>query len=97
MKLHALLETMHMRPKRSWLTPDWQNNQGAARSPLRTFRELAADYGLTDAQLRGLFMRFKGPEARLNHKGAATSNSYYDPKDFKRWYDSLPADVKVKK
>lgn len=93
--LQDLLE-IHMKPKASWFKDSYAHSQAHAgkRPPLRSFRELADDYGVTLSKLSTLFASHHGPAAKLKSNGIAQRNSYYDPAEVRAWWDKLPANVK---
>lgn len=72
----------------------WRRGRG--NPPLRTFRELAEQYGVTVPQLRGMFRTLPGrPEPRVVHNyrsvdGVTTNqNSWYDQKEFRDWLEPV--------
>ncbi len=60
------------------------------RRPLRTFVEMAEEFGLTCGQLAAHFGHSSHPvpKARVTHKGTATTNSksYYNPEEVRAWW-----------
>ena len=57
--------------------------------PLRTFTEMAAEFGLTIAQLRYQMAHSEHnpPEPRIrSHGRLSVSNKYYDPAEMRAWW-----------
>jgi hypothetical protein len=57
--------------------------------PLRTFTEMAAEFGLTIAQLRYQMAHSEHnpPAPRIrSHSGLSVSNKYYDPAEMRAWW-----------
>jgi hypothetical protein len=52
------------------------------RKPLRTAKELAAEFGLTMAQLRGHLGAAGAPKPEVVHH----NNSHYDQAKFRAWF-----------
>lgn len=55
------------------------------REPLRSFAEFAKDYGLTQAQLRGMLHAEGAPKPVCHHHSNTTEIRYYEVKPFRRW------------
>lgn len=62
------------------------------RKPLRSFRELAEEFGVSPATLRGLLAHHPGPEPKFTHRGLRTpSCAWYDPAEMRAWWAKLHA------
>ncbi len=59
----------------------------APRKPLRAFRELADEFGITMEQLGGLMSRHDGPKPRLRN-----TDSWYDPAEMRAWWKGIKRD-----
>lgn len=60
-------------------------NRGKRRKPLRTTTELAAELGVTMAQLRGYLGAENAPTPELTFD----NKSYYEPVAFRRWFATV--------
>ena len=64
-----------------------RNKSAAPRQPLRTFKELADEYGLTVAELRSRAAHgcipFPRPFIKSTHSG-----SYYRPSEVRAWWEA---------
>jgi hypothetical protein len=61
----------------------WHQRGGVPRPPLRTFAELAEEFGVTMAQLRGAF-KASGPKPKLFNR--RTQQHWYEPNEVRRWW-----------
>lgn len=61
------------------------------RKPLRTFKEMAEEFGVSVSTLSGLMATRSGPQPRLNHSGgcAQTRNKWFDPDEMRAWWKSV--------
>ena len=68
---------------------DRTKNGRVLRPPLRTFTEMAAEFCLTNAQLRYQMQisEHNPPKPRIQSHGQLTvSNKYYDPAEMRAWW-----------
>jgi hypothetical protein len=66
-----------------------QNTKHSApRTPLRTFQEMAEEFGVSAKQLSGMISRANGtfPKARFTHNALSATNSWYDPAEVRAWW-----------
>jgi len=70
---------------KTFFSERWKNTK---RPPLRTFTEMAEEFGLTLPQLRGHMAKsaHPAPAARIRSHGTSTSNSYYDRQEMRLWW-----------
>ena len=62
--------------------------------PLRTFREIAEEFGVTDAQLRfELGNSDDAPKPKMRHRNSHTGNTWYDPVEVRAWWRRLAANL----
>jgi hypothetical protein len=60
---------------------------GKNMPPLRTFREMAEEFGVTDAQLRSKLERLDdAPKPKMKHQNRYTKNTWYDPVEIRAWW-----------
>jgi hypothetical protein len=61
------------------------------RKPLRTFKEMAEEFGITELLLRSKLQHSKNaPKPVLVHKNVRTcSNSWYNHAEMRRWWKSI--------
>lgn len=63
---------------------------GQIYKPLRTFAELCADLGVPERTVSGKLHRKDAPKPKLTHRSnGAGKRSYYDPAEFKAWWESI--------
>ena len=61
-----------------------------SHKPLRTFREMAEEFGVRESTLRGLLSRRNGPKPELTSVSSrSVRNSWYDPAEMRRWWKSI--------
>jgi hypothetical protein len=66
------------------------------RTPLRTFKEMAEELCVDWKELRHTMRHHSGPIAKLHSKGSIEcKNKWYEPKEFRAWFNALPEDVKA--
>jgi hypothetical protein len=67
-----------------------------ARKPLRTFAEMAEEFGLSTQQLAGMARHAKGdfPKARFTNHGISYDRSWYDPNEMRAWWKLHKSSVK---
>lgn len=67
---------------------------GIKRKPLRTFSEMAAEFGVTSGALvRQLQLHPDGaPKPQLTHRSSETRGraTWYDADAFRKWWKSIP-------
>lgn len=61
------------------------------RKPLRTFKEMAEEFGITEGLLKSRLQRSENaPKPVLVHKNARRcSNSWYNHAEMRRWWKSI--------
>ena len=60
------------------------------RKPLRTFIEMAEEFGVPPAALRQLLWRKSGPKPELKHVGNFVhSNVWYEPVAMRKWWKTV--------
>lgn len=61
------------------------------RKPLRTAQEMADEFGITLASLRGHMSRSNSPKPIMRHIAYRTRkcNSWYDPDEMRSWWRRL--------
>jgi hypothetical protein len=61
------------------------------RKPLRSFKEMAEEFGITEEILRGRLQHSENaPKPVFVHKNARScSNRWYDPAEMRRWWKSI--------
>jgi hypothetical protein len=71
--------------------PPLKKPTSAPRTPLRTFREMAEEFGITEGLLKSRLQRLENaPKPVLVHKNVRRgSNSWYDPTEMRRWWKSI--------
>ncbi len=72
----------------------WKKH-GEARKPLRTFKELAQEFGLKRAVLTGYLSHHNGPKPIFNTNNCSARNSWYDPDEMRKWWKELQEKLKA--
>lgn len=65
-----------------------------ARPPLRTFTEMADEFGVPTNSLSALLGHTNGPKPELKKFGMV-SNKWYEPVAMRKWWSELPPDVRA--
>lgn len=67
---------------------DWSKriHTEGRRKPLRSFKELCKEFGVNSKSMSGYMATFNGPKAKLNNRGGAVRNMWYDPDEFRAWW-----------
>lgn len=58
---------------------------GIKHKPLRSFKELASDLGVSMAQLRGMMRNHNAPKPAMEYE----SGCYYEPVEFRKWWNGV--------
>jgi hypothetical protein len=63
----------------------------AVHMPLRTFSEMAEEFGVTPNELRGLMAKHDGPAAEFKNKATYSTGktNYYRPSVMREWWRSI--------
>ena len=65
------------------------------KRPRRSFSEMADEFGISPQRLSRLVGHYGGPKPVLSHHNSLTkTNTWYDPKEMRAWWNSLPEDVR---
>ena len=77
MRNSIVMDKLHFRP-----------GEKTRRKPLRSFSEMADEFGLTPMQLRAVFFhaRQRPLPAVVLVSRSTTANSWYDPQAFRAWW-----------
>jgi hypothetical protein len=59
------------------------------RKPLRSFKELCAEFGVEKKTLMGYMGTFKGPKPVINGQSFKNKNMWYDPDEFRAWWKEV--------
>lgn len=59
--------------------------------PLRSFRELAEEFGVGMPKLASEMAKHSGPKPRIVHRHGGHENSGYDPAEMRAWWAKLHA------
>lgn len=61
------------------------------RKPLRLFKEMAEEFGVSSGLLKITILKNNGPKPVLNHTNASpgNKNTWYDPIEMRKWWASL--------
>lgn len=65
--------------------------QNGPRKPLRTFNEMAEEFGVSSPVLRQALSRDGAPKPEIRHKSnySETTNSWYEPVAMRKWWKGL--------
>jgi hypothetical protein len=67
-----------------------RNADRSRNKPLRTFREMAEEFGVRESTLKGLLSTRNGPKPELTSGSfRSVRNSWYDPAEMRRWWKSI--------
>lgn len=62
------------------------------RKPLRTFRELAEEFGVSMPKLASELGKHSGPKPKIVHRhGGTHTNAWYDPVEMRAWWAKIHA------
>ena len=88
MRLEKELGVREMRKFKSSIYEEIQRvKKNGALPPLRTLKEMANEFGVSPATLRGLIAKRNGPDAVLKVNGSATvRNTWFEPKELRKWW-----------
>jgi hypothetical protein len=73
------------------ITPELSQRVGRPHKPLRSFRELAEDFGVSMGKLATELAKNPGPKPKLVHRRHGRSDSWYDPSEMRAWWAKLHA------
>lgn len=75
------------------LTQEQRKNMGRGQGkPLRSFRELAEEFGVSMPKLATELAKHPGPKAKLVHRhGGTHTNAWYDPAEMRAWWANIHA------
>jgi hypothetical protein len=60
------------------------------RKPLRTFKEMAEEFGVSERALAAYLGAKNGPRPEIRSTGnLSVSRSWYDPAEMRRWWKSI--------
>jgi hypothetical protein len=59
------------------------------RKPLRSFKELCAEFGVEKKTLMGYMGTFKCPKPVINGQSFKNKNMWYDPDEFRAWWKEV--------
>jgi hypothetical protein len=59
------------------------------RKPLRSFKELCAEFGVEKKTLMGYMGTLKGPKPVINGQSFRSKNMWYDPDEFRAWWKEV--------
>ena len=65
-----------------------------SRPPLRNAKELAEEFQISVKRLSGILGGYDGPKAKLKLRNATQGNSWFDGDEVRKWWNSLPLDVR---
>ena len=65
------------------------------REPLKNFMELANMVNVTPQKLKGYFRVYQpAPKIELQHRNVGRKASWYNVKEFKAWWETIPKEKK---
>lgn len=74
------------------LTQEQRQRMGRGQGkPLRSFRELAEEFGVGMQKLASEMAKHSGPKAKIVHHHGGHENSWYDPAEMRAWWAKLHA------
>jgi len=59
------------------------------RRPLRTLKELSAEFGVSYQALSSSLGNMSGPDPIFQQQTASGHETYYDPADVRKWWESI--------
>ena len=85
----------HVTEAQAW--KDFHKRKGVARPPLRSLKELSQELGVSTATLTGKLNLKDAPKPRLSKRlgSMSYSVSYYEPKEFRAWWEKVKGDSDV--
>jgi hypothetical protein len=93
--IEGVEEMKHITQAQAW--KDWHKRKGVPRPPLRNLKELSQELGVPINTLVGKLNLKGAPKPRLSKRlGNMVNNaSYYEPKEFKAWWEKIKGDNDV--